>query len=104
MKNYIVQATGAYDSDTHWLSSDDTIEDIMWEEIHSYGSHRMSITIMEVDTLEVVDDEEGYTPGDVYDDYLRDGVDGETASGITRLGLWEMVPTMVRENNPRIKV
>ena len=96
VKNYIIQTTGLYDNDTHWLSSDDTLEDIMWEEIRSYGSHRMDITIMEVDTLEVDDDEEGYTPGDIFDDYLRDGKDGDTASGITRLGLWEMVPTMVK--------
>ncbi len=104
MKNYIVHSVGEYDSDTSWFSSDKTPDDIMWDTINQFSPYRMSINIMEVDTLEVVDDEEGYTPGDVFEDYLRDGDDGDTASGITRLGLWVVVSTAVRENNPRVSI
>lgn len=90
MRNYIVSANGLYDSETFWLSEDQTPEDVMFDVFARFDGLRMSITIMEVDTLNVVDDEEGYTPGDVFDDYLRDAPDGETASGITRLAMWEM--------------
>lgn len=97
MRNYIVQTTGQYDNETFWTSEDITPEDLMWETIARNGGTRANITIMEVDTLEVVDDEEGYTPGDVFWDFLRDAKDGESASGITRLALWEMTETLVRE-------
>ena len=91
MRNYIVSAVGAYDSETFWLNEKTTPEDVMFDAINRYGSVRMSISIMEVDTLNVVDPE-GYaeTPADAYWDFLRDGDDGETAYGITRLALWEM--------------
>ena len=91
MRNYIVNATGLYDNDTTWLSADKTPEEVMFETIAHWGGNRASIDIMEVDTLEVVDPEGyGETPGDAYWDYLRDGDDGETAYGITRLACWEM--------------
>ncbi len=90
MKNYIVHSLGEYDSDTSWLSSDKTPDDIMWDTVNQFSPYRMSIEIMEVDTFDVVDGEEGYTPGDVFEDYLRDGEDGETACGITRISSWYM--------------
>ncbi len=97
MRNYIVQTTGLYDSETFWTSEDTTPEDLMKETLARNGGNRVDMTIMEVDTLEVVDDEEGYTPGDVFWDFLRDAKDGETASGITRLALWEMGYTLIKE-------
>ena len=97
MRNYIVHAIGEYDGSTDWLSSEQTPEEVMLEQVSDYGVYRMEILICEVDTLEVVDDEEDYTPGDVFEDYLRNGEDGETQFGITRISLWEMVPTLVRE-------
>ncbi len=97
MRNYIVQTTGLYYSETFWTSEDTTPEDLMKETLARNGGNRVDMTIMEVDTLEVVDDEEGYTPGDVFWDFLRDAKDGETASGITRLALWEMGYTLIKE-------
>ena len=91
MRSYIVSAVGAYDSETFWTNEDQTPEDVMFDAITRFGSNRMSITIMEVDTLNVVDPEgEGETPGDAYWDFLHDGEDGDTAYGITRLAMWEM--------------
>ena len=91
MRSYIVSAVGAYDSETFWANEDQTPEDVMFDAITRFGGNRMSITIMEVDTLNVVDPE-GYaeTPADAYWDFLRDGDDGDTAYGITRLAMWEM--------------
>ena len=97
MRNYIIQVTGSNDSSTSWTSSEQTPEEVMLEQISDYGVYRMEILICEVDTLEVVDDEEDYTPGDVFEDYLRNSEDGKTEFGITRISLWEMVPTLVKE-------
>lgn len=97
MRHYIVNTLGEYDNDISWVSTEMSPEEVMWDTVIQYTPYRMSITIMEVDTLDVVDDEEGYTPCDVFEEFLRDAPDGETACGITRLALWEMTNTLVKE-------
>jgi len=102
MRNYIVSVTtivGSHqDGETFWTTEDTTPEDLMEETLERHFAQGwVGMTIMETDTLEVVDDEEGYTPGDVFWDTLRDCKDGETASGITRLALWEMGFALNRE-------
>ena len=92
MRNYIVSYLSKYDSGTDWMTEDKTPEEVMMEYRDRYLPYYYDITIMEVDTLEVNDTD--LTPGDVFEDVLRDGVDGDTASGITRITLWEMVETL----------
>ena len=92
MRNYIVSYLSEYDSGTDWMTEDKTPEEVMMEYRERHMPYYYDITIMEVDTLEVNDTD--LTPGDVFEDFLLDGVDGETDSGITRIALWRVVPSL----------
>lgn len=101
MRNFIVSVTTVHgsfqDGETFWTTEDSTPEDVMVETLERYFGSWVCMTIMEVNSLEVEENEDDLTPGDVFDDCLRDGKDGETAFGITRLALWEMGFCLNRE-------
>ena len=92
MRNYIVSYLSEYDSGTDWMTEDKTPEEVMMEYRDRYLPYYYDITIMEVDTLEVNDT--ALPPGDVFEDFLLDGVDGDTDSGITRIAMWQVVPSL----------
>ena len=94
MRNYILHTIGERSQDTVGVTTDKTPEELMFETIREHGVYRMDIFIMEVDTLLI--DEEDYTLDEVFSNGLFDSKDGKTHFGITRMSLWEMVPTLVK--------